>query len=251
VSTVFGNVKLGLNPSAHDDRTLRLENYTAALPKAPASVDYAHGVPSYPMLGNDQYGDCAVVTPGHMEETWTYLTQGKESSVTTAQILKAYSAITGFDKNDPSTDQGSNPLDVLRYWRKTGIANRKILAFATVKPKDLTHVQQATWLFGGLYLALQLPNTAKKQKVWDVVSGSGSDSAPGSWGGHAVNITSYDQSGFTVITWGQRLKMTQRFLQTYCSEAWAVLSSDWLKANKAPSGFDLATLQKDLSAVTG
>jgi hypothetical protein len=29
------------------------------------------------------------------------------------------------------------------------------------------------------------------------------------------------------------------------------LSSDWLKANKAPSGFDLATLQKDLSAVTG
>ena len=48
------------------------------------------------------------------------------------------------------------------------------------------------------------------------------------------------------------LRMTWGFLDAYCDEAWAILSPDWFNVKqKAPSGFDLAALQKDLEEITG
>jgi hypothetical protein len=46
--------------------------------------------------------------------------------------------------------------------------------------------------------------------------------------------------------------MTWAWFEKYCSEAYALVSKDWLKASGvAPSGFDLATLEEDLKAVSG
>ena len=46
--------------------------------------------------------------------------------------------------------------------------------------------------------------------------------------------------------------MTWTFWDAYCDEAYAVLSKDWINqaSDLAPNRFDLATLQKDLSALT-
>jgi hypothetical protein len=44
-------------------------------------------------------------------------------------------------------------------------------------------------------------------------------------------------------------KMTRAFWQAYCDEAHALLSPDWIAAQGSPSGFDLAQLQADLSAI--
>jgi len=55
----------------------------------------------------------------------------------------------------------------------------------------------------------------------------------------------------TCITWGTPKKMTFAWFEKYCSEAYALVSKDWLKSNGvAPSGFDLATLESDLRIVT-
>jgi hypothetical protein len=75
---------------------------------------------------------------------------------------------------------------------------------------------------------------------------------PGSWGGHAVYLVAYDQNTLTCITWGQLKKMTWAWFDKYCSEAYALVSKDWVKASGlAPSGFDLVTLEEDLKAVIG
>jgi hypothetical protein len=59
------------------------------------------------------------------------------------------------------------------------------------------------------------------------------------------------QSTITCITWGQIKKMTWAWFNKYCSEAYALVSNDWIAANEvAPSGFDLATLEADLKLVT-
>jgi hypothetical protein len=60
-------------------------------------------------------------------------------------------------------------------------------------------------------------------------------------------------TGFlTCITWGQLKKMTWRWFAKYCSEAYGLVSKDWLKAcGISPSGFDLGTLEADLKAVSG
>jgi hypothetical protein len=45
--------------------------------------------------------------------------------------------------------------------------------------------------------------------------------------------------------------MTRAWFEKYCSEAYALISKDWIKASGlAPSGFDLAALEKDLKLVT-
>jgi hypothetical protein len=45
--------------------------------------------------------------------------------------------------------------------------------------------------------------------------------------------------------------MTWTWFEKYCSEAYALVSADWLKTNGvSPSGLNLAALQKDLAAVT-
>ena len=44
----------------------------------------------------------------------------------------------------PDTDRGAVELDVLRYWRKTGIGGTKIDAFMALEPKNHLHVQAAS-----------------------------------------------------------------------------------------------------------
>jgi hypothetical protein len=56
----------------------------------------------------------------------------------------------------------------------------------------------------------------------------------------------------TCITWGQLKKMTWAWFAKYCSEAYALVSKDWIEATGiSPSGFDLAALEDDLKQVTG
>jgi hypothetical protein len=120
-----------------------------------------------------------------------------------------------------------------------------------VEPGNHLHVRQASTLFGGIYIGLELPVTAQDQDVWAVPAGGAKGpGAPGSWGGHAVNVVGYDAHGLTVITWGAKKRMTWAFWDAYCEEAYALLSRDFIRASgKAPSGFSLAQLQKDLAAL--
>ena len=74
---------------------------------------------------------------------------------------------------------------------------------------------------------------------------------PGSWGGHAVNVVAYDDRTLTVVTWGRLQEMTWAFWERYVDESYAIISPDFLDAGKAPNGFDLAALRRDLALVTG
>ena len=49
-------------------------------------------------------------------------------------------------------------------------------------------VQTAAWLFGGLYIGLQMPLSAQKQVIWDWTGSLAGPARPGSWGGHAVDV---------------------------------------------------------------
>jgi hypothetical protein len=246
--------KLGKQPPKKDPRTLQLATYfTKALKPPPASVDYSKNIPIWPMYLNDRIGDCTVAYVGHQVQAWTTLSRNHDVMITDDQVLHAYEAIAGYDPAKPATDQGAYEADVLKYWRGTGIGGRKITAWADVLPMSAVNVRQAVFLFGGLFLGLAMPTTAQSQIVWDVVDKAfRGDSAPGSWGGHAVNVVGYDDKYVYVITWGAVKAMTWAFFKAYCDEAHAVLSWDWLKpVGWAPIGFNLTQLMADLRVVTG
>lgn len=120
----------------------------------------------WPMLGNNQYGDCAFAGALHLDQAWSD-NAGKPFVPTDAQALAAYSAVCGFSPADPATDRGAVLLDVLNYWRQTGIAGRKILAYVSVNMRNPAEVKQAINLFGGLYIGLALPLAWQTTDVWD------------------------------------------------------------------------------------
>ena len=85
------------------------------------------------MMHNDTIGDCTCAAAGHLVMEWT-ANVGAETTPADADILAAYSAITGYDPKTGANDNGAVETDVLNYWRKTGIAGHKIMAYAALEP---------------------------------------------------------------------------------------------------------------------
>lgn len=245
--------KLGKLASRHDRRTLPYDRYSTILPNVPAEVSWMVKVRGWPMYGNDVLGDCTIAAVGHQIEQWS-LYAGAPFLPTEASILSAYEAVGGYVPGDPTTDNGCVILDVLNYWRKTGIAGHKILAYVKLDTTNLDAIREAIYLFGNVYMGVQLPLSAQGAGDWTVPPGGDETNfgTPGSWGGHAIPIVAMSPETLTVVTWGMTLKMSHNFFRDYCDEAYAVLSQDWIDARGlAPSQFDLAQLQADLLAVTG
>jgi len=244
-------MKLGKQVPRHDPRTLQLANYLLpkALPPAPAEYMWGAAITDWTMMDNDQIGDCTCAAAGHLIMEWT-VDNNNLYTPPSADIISAYSQITGYDPQTGANDNGAAETDVLNFWRTTGISGRQIYAYAALEPGNHFNIQQAVYMFGGCYIGLALPQSAQTQTVWSVPPGGAIGSgAPGSWGGHAVPIIGYDQNSLTVVTWGDTKQMTWEFLDAYCDESYAIISLDFISNNQSPNGFDLATLQADLQDV--
>ncbi len=245
---LFGK-RLGRKAIKTDTRTLTFAKYlTPALPTPPASADWTKGTAQWGMMLNDTLGDCTIAGCGHAVQVWSANTT---SMITIADsvIESTYASWDGYVPGDYTTDNGGIELDVLKKWRKNGLDGHALAAFAAADFQNLTEIQQAIFLFGGVYIGLSLPVTAQNQTVWDVTSQTGENAEPGSWGGHCVFVPKYDAESFTCLTWGSPLQMTKAFWNRYCDEAYALIGNDWLTTGKAPSGFDAATLNADLDAI--
>lgn len=225
---------------------------TAVLPN-PVTVDWLSQVGTWPMYGNSEWGDCVWAMAGHALEAWSTYGAGATVTVTEQAVLKGYSDVTGFNPNDPNTDQGTVIQDALDYWRKTGIGGHKILAFAKVDVSKPDQVKAALNVFGALLVGIDFPAVAMDQfnagKPWDAVSQDG-----GIEGGHAIHVGHDDTSTtrYRLTTWGAVQGMTQAFWDRYVSEAWVAISPEWLDVNgHNPEGLDLYGLGDDFAALTG
>lgn len=245
--------KLGKLAPKSNAKTLQLAKYTAnIIPDEPEKVFREWRIPpnGWGMYGNDIYGDCTCACPAHMEMLWTEHSNGlyvpSEES-----ILAAYSAVTGFSVGPPPVnDNGAAITDVLDYWRTTGIAGKKIVGWAQIDQTNVKAIKQAIWLFGGINIGINLPNSAMTQfdqnLPWVILPNDG-----GIDGGHCIPLEGYGSEGTSCITWGRRQGMNWDWFLKYCDEAYAVITMDWIIQNtgKTPSGFDLATLEFDLNAL--
>lgn len=251
--------KLGKKAPRLDHRTLKLRDYLVPnpiLPEPPAEVSWVRDVtPDFPMDLNDQIGDCVIAAMAHMIQQWTFFATNGSGTVipTNAQVLTAYEALSGYEPDNPSTDNGVVMLDALQYWKSAGFAGHKILAYMAVDWNNLTEIFQAIQLFGNVFLGVSLPLTVQSTDDWTVALGGThtDDGAPGSWGGHCVPIMAASPETLTVVTWGQTLKMSHNFLFDYAEEAYVVLSADFFtKLGKTPGvGLDVNQLLADLAAL--
>jgi hypothetical protein len=217
------------------------------------------------MMVNDRIGDCTCAAAGHMIQSWSANAAGAEGEIvpTDDQVVAAYSAISGYDPQTGANDNGAAELDVLNFWRQTGIAGNQLTAFAAVDWTNVDQVRQAIHLFGGLYLGLNMPRSAEDQtdsgEPWEV----GPRLFNPIVGGHAVPAVAYSPQYLTVITWGQKQLMSWDFLGRYCEEAYALVDPAWVsnrtlpwwgwlfgQPEVSPGGFNLDQLIADLTALS-
>lgn len=249
-------MKLGKKPAVADDRDLKLERYlkTSVLPKPPAEFGHEKAFPvnGWSMLGNDTVGDCVFASACHQHMLWN-AAAGKHVSFTAKNALSDYSAVTGYDPKDPSTDQGTDMRTALKYRVKTGIIDstgkrHRIRAFVAVDPKDWATMMTALYLFEVVEVGIQFPQSASQQfnagKPWSVVKGSPIE------GGHDIPLVA--RRGETeLVTWGKRISATKGFLEAYIDEAFVPLTDEMLVKGKSLEGFDTTALLADLKAVAG
>jgi hypothetical protein len=267
--------KFGRRPARLDARTLKLEKYLLpTLPPLPEACDQGAAVHQpWGMLGNDAVGDCTCAAAAHLLEEWT-ANLGAEITLTDQQVLDFYSALSGYRPDDPNSDTGLDGLTTLNGWRTVGLAGHKLDAYASLEPpaadctaaeREAWHqrVQAAVYLFGGVWLGVNLPEIIVSgaedplQLPWDDSGDGQGEWAPSPAGGHAVCLVAYNQAGLTCVTWGQEKQLTWGWLDRYCDpspetggEAYACLDAgDQLQAGRNWEGFDAATLQADLGLI--
>ena len=253
IGTHYPELKFGRLPNDPTKPRLRLSPFLRAeyTGQVPPTVDYLSSVKTWPMALNDRLGCCTASAACHCTEAWTTYGSGVTATPTDQDVLTFYELCSGYNPNNPSSDSGAVMQDCLNIWRKTGIGGHRIGAFFEINVTDLVELKAALYLFGGLYVGLNCPNSALQQfrngQPWDVVPNDG-----GIAGGHCVHLgCNVNGQDLVVTTWGRLQHVTPRFWARYMEEAWAPVSFEWISANKAPQGLDVVALNAAFQQLTG
>lgn len=243
---------LGKMPARPHAVTFKMADFIdkTMLPKPPKSFGHEDLITEpWQMLGNDQFGDCVLAGAAHETMIWSRAGGRSIAGFTDDSVISDYSAVTGFNRNDPSTDNGTDMQQAASYRRTVGIMDssgmrHRVAAYLAIKPRSITEHYQALYLFGAVGIGVRFPDSAHKQfhegKPWSYVVGSRVV------GGHYVPLVA-KRAHLECVTWGKIQPMTGYFLRRYNDESIAYVSLETLTdTGKTLEGFDAEGLQAAL-----
>ena len=247
----MGGFKLGklepkklLETPAFGDFTDKATTWPAVKPRG---WEYAVPPDQLDILANDEIGDCVIAAMMHYAQAETANTSNPLTP-TKQLTIEVYSAITGYDPQDPSSDQGTCWIDALKYWKKHGIplldkkgneVIHKILGYAALDLHSIAQQRYACDLFGGTLMGIQCPQSA----LDDTDNWTYDPSSPLE-GGHGINRAGQGGAGWHIISWGLSIPGTWEFSLKLADEDYAVISKQWVdsETGQTPSGVDLNAL---------
>jgi hypothetical protein len=247
-------MKLGkLDPVHKPEHVSLADHMTVAAAWGPVPAGgWEFAVPQSAMdvLGNDVAGDCAEAAALHMIQAQQF-NVGKVCVPTRSDAFNLYTRVTGFNPDDPSTDNGTVLTDLLNYWQNTGITLgdrvHKIVGWASLDISSIAQLRWAAYTFGGSMLGIRCPQQCEDNTAnWNF--------APGLpiIGGHAIIQEGEGSAGGKLGSWGLWIPATWQFLLGYIDEAYIVVTPDWLnQQQKSPIGLDLNGLVAAMGAAQG
>lgn len=246
-------LKLGKKAPSHQVK-FKLTDFVdmSQLPKPPKHFGHEDTIAfdGWGMLGNDSYGDCVWAGAAHETMLWN-MECNKQVRFDDNAVLSDYAAVTGFNPNDPNSDEGTDMKEAASYRRKTGIidvdGNRHtIAAYLSITPGNIQEHYAAAYLFGAVGIGIEFPSSAMDQfnkgKTWTKIRNSRIE------GGHYISLVA-KRSHLECVTWGQIQPMTLGFFSAYNDESIAYVSNEALVNNKSPEGFDSEGLIKMLNSL--
>ena len=251
-------MKLGKLPPLHKPDHVALSDHldlAAEWPPVPAH-GWEFAVPQSEMsvLGNDQYGCCVPAGAYGAAQIHSCSSTPDDPIVPeTSQVLDLYTALTGFNPNDPSTDRGTVITDMLTYWQKTGFpvthrSGRKsvsqIVGWASVDISSFALGRWAAYTFGGRIIGIRCPQQCQEDTTnWNF--------APGLpiAGGHCIDQAGQGSLGAKMRSWGLFIPTSAGFMGAYMDESFIVVSPNWLNAQSvSPTGLNLNSLVTAMQA---
>lgn len=220
--------KLGRKPAQFDPNVPELMSLhldSSVVP--PTCLDWQK-VKSWPMLLNDQLGDCTIAAVGHVIEYWNCIGHMSLPTMTNEEALTYYKILGHYVPGEPETDGGCVELDVLNYFKSHGFMAAselvKLTKFLSLPLNSITQIKSSVYHLGNAYFGYNLPTNATQTTLWTI------DPTAEIEGGHAINCVGYDDSKelLYVVSWGTVVPVTYAFHNMYCEEAWSLYSSDWM-----------------------
>lgn len=227
-------------------------------PASPASVDWTPAALSVidNIEANDVLGDCVIAEDAHYVAVETGNSGNGLYSYTRAQTVSDYSAITGYNPADPSTDQGTDPTVDLNYRVSKGYADgSKDYGWALVDATNQAEVKYAISTFGNVKMWFGIPDSIDNNMpsasgfVWDVTAGAPNPSNGHAVGGYGYSPQGYTADGILIATWGMLGLVTWAaagaWFSSVASGGMAVrVTRDWINAQSgvSPTGVNVAAL---------
>lgn len=244
--------KLGLRPVQAQPRVMLRNYFTSDLPSVDSlKFPFGHADAIQPaMFENDRLGCCAI--SGSIEEVrLANALRGVTVNFTDQTAIENYSAIAGYNPDDPNSDAGTDVHDLYIYRQQTGIVDadgnyHKIVAYAGLTPGNWDELLIGLSLFDMVGIGIQVPDYCEAQfeaaKPWHLERGFHSIE-----GGHYISVCgATDINTAQLYTWGAIGGITQPFYQKYNTVAVVALTDEIFEDGKTPEGIDAAKLAEDL-----
>jgi hypothetical protein len=256
VAPYRGRVKFGVIP----ERAPTIRKHAIGSPVGPVSgpppvVDWIGSNVNWGVMLNDTLNDCVVACMGHVVEAWT---QAASTTVVIpdADILTAYSALSGYNPNTGSNNNGILVSAGMNYWQQTGLAGHKVdiavqsnMVSGGPGGNYSPLISNLIQYYGVAILVFNLPLAAEpaffagENWVGNMGPGAGTEY-------HCVPALAYDQEWCDIVTWGQPQRTNWAFIDTYLVELWGVMGPDWVTdSGLTPTNERRADLVRTLSSM--
>ena len=241
---------LGSDPFKHG--ALALDKYVVADAPAVPDTVAAPGGNTYPygMLANDTFGDCVPAALFHCDEGF-FLRRGITPYPYQApEVLTAYFAMNGVQPGPAgsSSDQGTDPSVAMAFWRDKGLPGHKLAGFGQL-PASSPNIRRAIWEFGGVILAIALPDNWQSFVNSEGVANFTGSVTPDQNEGHGIVANGFTPDLFNIVTWGAEGTLDNAFAASVLEQVFVPLAVDALNsADVGPGGFNFAQMKADLPA---
>jgi hypothetical protein len=234
--------KRGLKGESHEPRLLLSQFLSPPPPQT--EWDGTHGIVSWGMDGNDQYGCCGPAATDHgnvakADNPGRVGSLGQPTFSGTLATYFAYGIAQG--EQGPTPDQGVDNASWFEFLYK----NKIIYGYGEV---PLSQLETYAQLFDGIVLGVSLDDDAEQDfEATPPVAWGSEDERPDPSEGHDILLIKTHPQGATVVTWGALQEVTQYFLNNNVTDAWAFFDKD--DAERA--GINTSALEAALSEVHG
>jgi hypothetical protein len=194
------------------------------------------------MLGNDQYGDCGAAGLVHGDEVTACIVDlaQKETWPTDQAVIDGYLEYTH------GQDSGVVLAQFLNYARCHGFLGKRYKHYAPVEVHDVPTLQTAVFMYGFSYTGIVVTTGMQQASLANNQPWETSQLSTPVAGGHCVPIVGYDDTYLYCVTWGSIQPITYPMWHAISTEAWAVITPEFVEHNGDGRGVSLDALEADL-----